>query len=244
MARGIHRRHRFLIAFVGDAGPRSRVSDRLCQIGCLGYCEFVADTKVDPRRRPKNREQTRRRLLEAAAIEFSLNGFTDTSIEQIVARAGYTRGAFYSNFESKDELFLAIMKERMDQVARDLAELAEQDDVSTILETISEQATTRPTQQREDVFVLSIEFWLYAMRNPAVRRKVARQYASTRKSMGAAIVEICRRLDISPPLDPGDLAGAVLALDAGLLLQRYIDPKGLPPDLTDQIVRLLLRGVG
>lgn len=206
------------------------------------YCETVPEASVDPRRRPKNREQTRSRLLDAAAVEFTRNGFTDTSIEQIVARAGYTRGAFYSNFKSKDELFLAIMADRMEDVARELSALAELDDVSSMLDAISEQETRRPTRQHEDAFVLSIEFWLYAMRNRDVRRKLAREYASARRSMAGALDRICDRIGIEPPLDPEDLAGSVLALDSGLLLQRYVDPNGLPSDLTGRIISLVLRG--
>lgn len=200
----------------------------------------VAGTDVDPRRRPKNREETRRRLLQAAAAEFAANGFTDTSIEQIVARAGYTRGAFYSNFGSKDELFLAIMQHRMDEVARDLVELAAYEDEEEMFAALAEQATRRPTRQLESAFVLSIEFWLYAMRNPPVRRKVARQYAAARKKMGTALGEICRRFGLEPSLDLDDLAAAILALDAGALLQHYIDPKGVPADLPTRVVRQFL----
>jgi len=201
----------------------------------------MAGAAVNPRNRPKNREETRRRLLDSAAVLFTRNGFNDTSIEEIVAHAGYTRGAFYSNFKTKDELFLEIMAERMDRVASDLAAVADETDLDGVLEAMSEQEARRPTQQREDVFVLSIEFWLYAMRNPDVRRKLARKYSAARRTLGAVIAEVCEGLGVDPPLDAEVLGGVILALDTGVLLQRYADPKGLPADVQAQVARRLLQ---
>jgi len=57
----------------------------------------------------QRREQTRARLLDAAHEVFSEVGMDAASVEVICERAGFTRGAFYSNFESKDELFLALV---------------------------------------------------------------------------------------------------------------------------------------
>lgn len=56
----------------------------------------------------RRRENTRARLLDAAAQVFAEIGLEGASVEAICERAGFTRGAFYSNFESKDELFLQL----------------------------------------------------------------------------------------------------------------------------------------
>ena len=56
----------------------------------------------------RSRENTRARLLEAAAQVFAEVGLDGASVEAVCERAGFTRGAFYSNFESKDELFLTL----------------------------------------------------------------------------------------------------------------------------------------
>ena len=56
----------------------------------------------------RSRENTRARLLEAAAQVFAEAGLDGASVEAVCERAGFTRGAFYSNFESKDELFLML----------------------------------------------------------------------------------------------------------------------------------------
>ncbi|MFC9355228.1 TetR/AcrR family transcriptional regulator, partial [Rhodococcus sp. NPDC057014] len=61
-----------------------------------------------PRKVTKRRGQTRRRLLDAAVEVFAENGFGRSTVEQICERGGYTRGAFYSNFASLDEMFFAM----------------------------------------------------------------------------------------------------------------------------------------
>lgn len=69
----------------------------------------------------QRRERTRQRLMDAAAIVFAESGLDGASVEAICERAGYTRGAFYSNFETKDELFLELAG----RVAREQVEAVE-----------------------------------------------------------------------------------------------------------------------
>lgn len=70
----------------------------------------------------QRRERTRQRLMDAAAIVFAESGLDGASVEEICERAGYTRGAFYSNFETKDELFVELAG----RVARDQVEAVEE----------------------------------------------------------------------------------------------------------------------
>ncbi|MDF2470172.1 MAG: putative TetR family transcriptional regulator, partial [Rhodococcus erythropolis] len=68
----------------------------------------------------KRRGQTRQRLLDAAADAFSESGFGHATVEQICERGGYSRGAFYSNFDSLDELFFAMWEQRSAAMLADL----------------------------------------------------------------------------------------------------------------------------
>src|ERR1700716_3855888 len=63
--------------------------------------------------REERQAQTRQELLDAAARVFVKRGFTGASVEEISAEAGYTRGAFYSNFRSKNELFVELLHDRV-----------------------------------------------------------------------------------------------------------------------------------
>ena len=85
-------------------------------------------TEAADREPTQRRERTRQRLMDAAAVEFAASGLDGTSVEAICERAGYTRGAFYSNFETKDELFLQlagrVAREQVEAVERRVRELA------------------------------------------------------------------------------------------------------------------------
>ena len=65
-------------------------------------------TETGTPRPTRRRAETRSRLLRAALEVFSEKGFGRTTVDDVCARAGYTRGAFYSNFVSLDELFLTV----------------------------------------------------------------------------------------------------------------------------------------
>jgi len=79
---------------------------------------------VDAEQRPDSprRARTRERLLDAAYEVFAETGLAAASVEQIAERAGFTRGAFYSNFDTKEQLFLALMARGRDRWLADLAE--------------------------------------------------------------------------------------------------------------------------
>jgi AcrR family transcriptional regulator len=73
--------------------------------------------------RDEQRARTRRDLLAAAATVFARNGYHATSVDMVAEAAGYTKGAVYSNFASKEELFLALIDEHLDQAVDTLEEI-------------------------------------------------------------------------------------------------------------------------
>src|SRR5476649_1930069 len=72
----------------------------------------MAFEPLTPERR---RAMTRRHLLEAAAIVFARDGFHGATLDDVAATAGFTKGAVYSNFKSKDDLFLALLDDRIER---------------------------------------------------------------------------------------------------------------------------------
>ena len=133
---------------------------------------LAAPTKPSPRR-----QRTRRRLVEAAAEVFVASGVQGASVEQICSHAGFTRGAFYSNFDSKEQLFLAVLA---DQYERRAQRLQENSALLTPLlrgtgAPVTLEATTRlieeyfaPTGEEPTWFALETEFMLLAMRDPSI----------------------------------------------------------------------------
>src|SRR2546421_878272 len=85
------------------------------------------------RTRP-TRDATCEKLFEAAARVFEADGIGGASIETIAAAAGFTRGAFYSNFKSKDELIIAMLEDHVDQaIRRNMDILAEHDNIDEFI---------------------------------------------------------------------------------------------------------------
>src|ERR1700690_4472568 len=74
-----------------------------------------------PVRVTRRRAETRARLLDAAFSVFATKGFGRTSIEDVCTAAGFTRGAFYSNFDTLDELFYALYQQRAEAIAAEVA---------------------------------------------------------------------------------------------------------------------------
>jgi AcrR family transcriptional regulator len=189
--------------------------------------------------RAQRREQTRERLLDAAGRVFAGRGFHAASVDEVAEAAGYTKGAVYSNFRSKEELFLALLDRR-------LAGQLEQVEALYAIESSEElraamhDRTEEELAEARDFAVLIVEFWLYAMRHPAARAELATRYRRLRGRLGELIAARHARHGTSPPMPPEHLAALALATDAGLFLQYVAEPGALPWELHgDAMVRLL-----
>jgi AcrR family transcriptional regulator len=181
------------------------------------------------RTRP-TREETRRRLFEAAALVFEEHGIGAASVEMIAAAAGFSRGALYSNFASKDELVVAMLADHVEQtVSRHLELLARHRDPADFIAAL--QAVDRAQQDplgRSPL--LHIELMLYAARAAAGRPELAESLRARR----ALVTEIVRSTvpttgGASGP-SPEELAGMLLALEDGYRLHRLIDPGSTSAD--------------
>ncbi len=72
--------------------------------------------------REESQAQTRARLLKSARFLFGRDGYATTSVERIAEHAGYSKGAAYANFEGKEDLFLAVLKQQGQEPLDALAE--------------------------------------------------------------------------------------------------------------------------
>ena len=148
----------------------------------------------------------------------------------------------YSNFSSKEELFLALLD-------RHLARQLEQVETLYAIESSEEllaalrASTERELAEARDFGVLVVEFWLYAMRQPAARAELATRYRQLRGRLGELIAARHARHGTAPPIPPEHLAALALATDTGLFLQFLAEPGALPLALHgDAMLRLLEPG--
>ena len=189
--------------------------------------------------RAQQREQTRARLLDAAGRVFARRGFHAATVDEVADAAGYTKGAVYSNFATKEELFLALLDQRIAAQLEQVQALYTIESSEQLLAALRGRTEQEFTAAR-DFGLLMVEFSLYAMRNPAAQAELARRYRELRGRLADLIGERYARRQASPPMAPEHLAALALATDAGLFLQYSAEPGALPWELhADAMIQLL-----
>ncbi|HEU0024461.1 MAG TPA: helix-turn-helix domain-containing protein [Thermoleophilaceae bacterium] len=201
-----------------------------------------------PRGRPRAEErapgESRAALLAAATGVFAERGYRGAGVGEIAAAAGLSKGTFYWNFESKDDLFFALVEERLDRPIREVAELLES---SSAGEDMSEAANRRFLEvfaHERDTILLDHEYWALAARDPELRRRYAERQRRLREALGAALDARARRLGAPEfSLPSTAVAGAFLALMSGLARAGLIDPDATPPQLFGEMVATVYAGM-
>ena len=184
---------------------------------------------------------TRRQLLRAARAVFARDGFEHARIEEIASKAGKTRGAFYDNFNGREDVFFAIFEENVNRGLAELkpllAQLASQEQrVEALGEFLSEL-----TRDRERM-LLSLEFKLYSIRHPRKRKRLAALYGAMK--LRGSIPE----LNILLPQMKGKTANAQLCdllaicgLLDGLALSHFFNPETFDDRELERYLKLCLR---
>ncbi len=224
-------------------------------VGCRVQNTGVLDTSLHPihfcivnvdevEARPKRRRaDTVERLLDAALETFAETGFAAASVEDVCRRGGFTRGAFYSSFRTKDELFGALFAR---ETARNLA-LAEQQLVGIERESdpvtaAVERCLSTFRADRTWVLVLT-EYRLHAARHAEAATALVEHAASLHTRLTQLIDDGVARAGLQLTLPAGRLARMILALHDGLVVAQATDPAGRDDatDLERTALLLLLR---
>jgi AcrR family transcriptional regulator len=204
-----------------------------------------AQTEAQGRRlnREQSRANTRDRLLAAARSVFARSGFHGASVEEIASEAGFSTGALYSNFDGKEDLFLALMEREIEDHAREIEEAVSE------RASISERATGGARRwmtmidREPELLLLFMEFWAYGVRDPLVRPKVAARFAQMRQVLTRLIADGVREFDLELAMPAEQLAVAIDALADGIARQKLADPQAVPDDLMGRVLALLFSAV-
>ncbi|MBM7091525.1 TetR/AcrR family transcriptional regulator [Streptomyces sp. S12] len=190
----------------------------------------------------RRRVRTRTNLLAAAFTVFAAKGFGRVSIEEICEAAGYSRGAFYSNFASLDELFFALYRERADLIAEQVAGALAQDGPDLDVPAAVDRVTGVLLLDR-DWLLVKTDFLVHAARDPRVAQSLLEHRARLRR----AIADRLSRAGTPLPAVLGDADGAAHAVVAAydgvttrLLLDR--DAAGARAWLKQLLTALLTHG--
>jgi AcrR family transcriptional regulator len=196
--------------------------------------------------RAAQQAQTRGELLDAAASVFIERGFPGASVEAITERAGYSRGAFYSNFESKEQLFAELLQDRVYVRYREMADRANAPKAERpSLREVGEQlAAIQGDREGRWLFRLWLELLAHAGRDERFRDIAAGFWRENRARSAVAIAAAFTEAGGPPPVPAEHLASAMIALDLGLAIQNFVDPEAAPLELYPELYELLFEQIG
>jgi AcrR family transcriptional regulator len=191
--------------------------------------------------RREKQQHTRKCLLKAAAEIFSKEGLEGASVDQVAQAAGYTKGAFYANFKSKEELFLVMLDERF---ARELERL---DAALAGTHEPQEEAQAAATDfihfaGDEDWPRLYFQFVAHAARDEDFRQELATRLHAMRERVAEIIKRWKESYGVAPPLPVEDVTAMIHFMADGFLVDRMIEPE-LHEDLYATMVGVFLRGL-
>ena len=166
----------------------------------------------------RRREATRQKLLDAAALVFAEEGLDAASVEAICERAGFTRGAFYSNFETKDELFLElagrVARARVDSVRERVAQLESDGDLRDVTVdalSIVQQVLDVSGDDRLAILLMS-EIRIHALRDPQLGAAYLAQNDEMRESVAQVIHDIATAKSLRLRLPADEIARLMLTV--------------------------------
>jgi AcrR family transcriptional regulator len=193
--------------------------------------------------REERRAHTRSSLMEAAGKVFSSQGLQQASIDQVAEAAGFTKGAFYANFASKEELFLAMLDERFAERRAEIEQVVANDDE---LEDQARQAGadfTRYVRADPEWERLFFEFAAYAARNEAFRAELVARYGSLREALVAAFARWCETHDVEPPLPLEQIVLMTCAMANGFALEQLLEPDAVGDDVYSSLLVVFFTGL-
>ena len=203
-------------------------------------------TRVDRRGRAARAEgrDARKELLSAAADVFSARGFHDASIDAVAERAGYSKGTVYWHFAGKDDLFLALVEERVDRPMREMIELLRSAPADRDMAPEASKRFAALLAGQREWLLLDNEYWLQATRDPGLRRRYAARRRELRAALGDALASRAETLGAGQlGVAPERVATAIMALGVGLAQQALVDPQAVPDDLLGEIILLIYNGL-
>jgi AcrR family transcriptional regulator len=188
-------------------------------------------------------EETRARLLQAAAECFAQHGYDGTGVAEICERAGMSKGAFYHHFPTKQAMFLALLDHWLGELDGQMSAL--QAAAPTVPEALRQTARVVPHvfEASTGQMPMFLEFLAQASRDPETWRATIEPYhryhALFARMVAAGIAEGSLR-----PVDPAAAAHAILSFAVGLVLQGVLDPHGADwARVTQDSIEIILKGL-
>jgi AcrR family transcriptional regulator len=190
--------------------------------------------------RKERQRQTREDLVTAAARVFARRGYHRATVEEIAAEAGFSTGAVYSNFDGKEQLFLAIADR---QVGDRVAEITAVADAAERQGDAGAEAADQFRAFLEadpDWPLLFYEFWSLSVRNPELQDELAKRRDAIRDALADTLERVAGQLGFELRFPAPVLATAIAASLNGLAFERAADPHALPDEVFAEFITAVL----
>jgi AcrR family transcriptional regulator len=193
--------------------------------------------------RREQQARTRSSLMRSAARVFARRGLHRASIEEVAGDAGFTKGAFYANFRSKEDLFLAMLDERF---AARLAEIDRavdsqgdpRDQALRAGADFSREIAADPDWQR-----LFFEFAVHAAREPQFRAELVARYRGLRDRVAQVYERRAGELGIDSPIPLRDISTMTFAMANGMALEKLLEPDAVADELPGTMFMIFFAGL-
>ncbi|MHC9291695.1 TetR/AcrR family transcriptional regulator [Mycobacterium sp. LTG2003] len=193
---------------------------------------------VKPARIRPTRGEVRDRILDAALEVFAAEGFAGATIDAIGQAAGFTKGAVYSNFESKDELFLALLDRQFETRGELIATAFDSGGGDTAATAVAlSRSMLDSIHEQHEYHIVLIEYWLRAMRDPQLReRLIARRRAAAEQAL-----HVVEQAGTTLPRHQLDgLAQLVVTISAGIAMEEVLQPGTIDTETLARLISALL----
>ncbi len=194
--------------------------------------------------RAERRAQTRARLLAAAAGVYARQGFSGATLDEVAGEAGFTKGAVYDHFGSKENLLVALWEEYVaGQLAEQIA-LFDRERLTWERPMVGSARWMDRLEQNPDPFRLFVELWVYAQRDDGLRERLAGGLDAMRSTFARFGEAAAADAGLT---DPGDatvhMANVMIALGIGLPMIKLVDPDAVSWSLLGVALAVLVRSV-
>jgi AcrR family transcriptional regulator len=186
--------------------------------------------------------RNRELVLAAARRVFLAHGYASATVDAIAEEAGFSKGVVYSQFESKADMFLALLEARIDERAEQNERLAAQFDGRRLAEAVPELALALRRAEPEWT-QLVLEFRLHAARAPELSSRYTELHERTVRRLAAVFARLHERAGSTPQYPPAVLAKLALAINVGAFLEGLADPAAAELPAPEVISGLVLQAV-
>jgi AcrR family transcriptional regulator len=188
--------------------------------------------------------EARDELLTAALRVFARRGYGQAGVDEIAAEAGYSKGALYWHFASKEEVLLALLEERINAPMREMVALLESAPPDRDMSVEATREFARQLRDQREAVLLDREYWSLAIRDPVLRATYLARQAEFRGALASALTARARHLGTpDSPMTAEDVARIVVSIISGLTVDELIEPGSVRPELLGEALAVVYAGL-